>query len=70
MFKSIERQREYKREYYQKHRDRILEQQKAYRQRNPEKYRRWRLNAARKALERLTTQECRKRAHHDSESVD
>ena len=70
MFKSIERQREYKREYYRKHRDKILEPQRAYRPRTPEKCRQWRVNAARKALERMDAQEGRKRAHHDSESMD
>ena len=57
MFKSIERQREYQREYYKKHRERISERQKAYRQQNPEKYHQWRLNAAKRLLERLTAQE-------------
>ena len=57
MYKTVEQRREYQQQYYQKRRETILAQQKAYRQQNPEKYQQWRINAAKRLLERLTVQE-------------
>lgn len=57
MYKTVEQRREYQQRYYQKRRETILAQQKAYRQQNPEKYQQWRINAAKRLLERLTAQE-------------
>ena len=57
MYKNVEKRRAAQQRYYQTHRESILAKQKEFRQQHPEKYQEWRLNAAKRLLERLTAQE-------------